>query len=62
MITKILVWVQAILSLLVIVRLLNGLNPWGVILMYWSINALKNSIDGMKTDTKEEAENDICGD
>lgn len=48
--TKLLVWVQTILSLLVIVRLLNGLDPWGVILIYWSVNALKNCIEGWRSD------------
>lgn len=48
--TRSLVWVQAVLSLLVIVRLLNGLDPWGVIVMYWGVNALKNIVEGWKED------------
>ena len=62
MITKILVWVQAILSLLVIVRIVNNLDPWCVILTYWAVNALKNTIEGMKSENTKEAENDIRGD
>ena len=54
MISKVLVWVQAILSLLVIVRLLNGLDPWGVILMYWGVSALKNVIEGMRDDERTD--------
>lgn len=52
--TKLIVWVQAVLSLLVIVRLLNGLDPWGIILMYWGVNALKNVIDGMRDDERTD--------
>ena len=58
MVTKALVWVQAILSLLVIVRLVNGLSPWGVILMYWAVNALKNTIEGMKDGEEPQTESE----